>query len=70
MGDTIVQLQFYIENDKVNLVNLAVLIAILDIAFGNLNRVAEVESKLSTLQHCVREFVLYYAEFQRYATDV
>ena len=49
MGDAIVQLQSYIENDKVNLANLAALIAILDITFSNPNRVAEVESKLSTL---------------------
>ena len=70
MGDAIVQLQFYMENEKVNLANLAMLIAILDIAFSNPNRVAEVESKLSTLQHCAREFVLYYAKFQHYTTDV
>ena len=50
--------------------NLAALITILDTAFGNLNRVAEAESKLSTLQQGAREFALYYAEFQRYATDV
>ena len=70
MGDAIVQLQFYMENDKVNLANLAALIGILDIAFSNPNRVADVESKLSTLQHGAREFMLYYAEFQYYTTDV
>ena len=58
------------ENDKVNLANLAALIAILDTAFGNPNRVAEAKSKLSTLQQGAREFVLYYAEFQRYAVTV
>ena len=58
------------ENDKVNLANLAALIAILDTAFGNPNRVAKAESKLSTLQQGAREFALYYAEFQRYAADV
>ena len=64
------QVQSYVENDKVNLVNLAALIAILDTAFGNPNRVAEAESKLSTLQQGAREFALYYAKFQRYAADV
>ena len=64
------QVQSYVENDKVNLANLATLIAILDTAFGNPNRVAEDESKLSTLQQGTREFMLYYAEFQRYAADV
>ena len=58
------------ENDKVNVANLATLIAILATAFGNPNRVAEAESKLSTLQQGAREFVLYYAKFQHYAADV
>ena len=49
-GDAMDQVQSYVENDKVNLANLAALIAILDTAFGNPNRVAEAESKLSTLQ--------------------
>ena len=51
-------------------VNLAALIAILDTAFGNPNRVVEAESKLSTLQQGARDFALYYAEFQRYTADV
>ena len=70
MGDAMDQVQSYVENDKVNLANLAALIAILDTAFGNPNRVAKTESKLSTLQQGTREFALYYAEFQRYAADV
>ena len=49
-GDAMDQVQSYIENDKVNLANLATLIGILDTAFGNPNRVVEAESKLSTLQ--------------------
>ena len=69
-GDAIDQVQSYMENDKVNLANLAALIAILDTAFSNPNRVAEAKSKLSTLQQGTREFTLYYAEFQRYAADV
>ena len=69
-GDTMDQVQSYIENDKVNLCNLATLITILDTAFGNPNRVTEAESKLLTLQQGAREFVLYYGEFQHYAADV
>ena len=69
-GDTMGQVQSYVENDKVNLANLAVLIAILDAAFSNPNRVAEAKSKLLTLQQGGREFALYYAEFQRYTADV
>ena len=68
-GDAMDQVQSYVENDKVNLANLAALITILDTAFGNPNRVAEAESKLSTLQQA-REFALYYTEFQCYAADV
>ena len=48
-GDTLDQVQFYVENDKVNLENLAALIAILDTAFSNPNRVIEAKSKLSPL---------------------
>ena len=49
-GDAIDQVQSYVENDKGNLANLAILIAILDTVFGNPNRVAEAKSKLLTLQ--------------------
>ena len=62
-GDAMDQVQSYVENDKVNWANLAALIAILDTAFGNPNRVAEAKSKLSTLQQGTREFALYYAKF-------
>ena len=44
------QVQSYMENNKVNLANLAMLIAILNTAFGNPNRVAKAKSKLSILQ--------------------
>ena len=64
------QVQSYVENDKVILANLAALIVILDTAFGNPNRVTEIESKLSNLQQGTREFMSYYAKFQRYAADV
>ena len=69
-GDAMDQVQAYVENDKVNLEDLAALIKVLDTMFGNLNRVAEVESKLSSIQQGAREFTLYYAEFQHYAADV
>ena len=57
-GNAMDQVQSYMENDNVNLANLAALIAILNTAFGNLNRVAKAESKLSTLQQGAREFAL------------
>ena len=43
-GDAMDQVQSYVENDKVNLANLAALIAILDTAFSNPNRVAKAKS--------------------------
>ena len=49
IGDTMDQVQSYMENDKVNLANLAMLITILDTTFGNPNRVAKAKSKLLTL---------------------
>ena len=69
-GDAIDQVQSYVENDKVNFANLVTVIAILDTAFGNPNRIAKAKSKLSTLLQGAREFTLYYAEFQRYTIHV
>ena len=64
------QAQAYVTDDRVNLVDLGALITILDNAFGNLNRVAEVEMKLCTIEQGSRDFAGYYAEFQRYAVEV
>ena len=64
------QVQAYIENNKMNLKDLAALIQVLDTAFGNPNSVTKAESKLSSIQQGAREFPLYYAEFQHYAADV
>ena len=46
------------------------LIDILEEAFSNPNRVAEVEAKLCSLQQGNHEFTSYYAEFQRSASEV
>lgn len=56
-GEAMNQVQAYVEDDRVNLENLAALIMILDTAFGNPNRIAEAESKLSTIQQGAREFL-------------
>jgi len=48
-GDAMDQVQSYVENDKVNLANLAALITILDTTLGKPNRVAKAKSKLLTL---------------------
>ena len=64
------QAQAYVTDDRVNLANLGALITILENAFGNLNRVAEAEMKLCTIEQGNRDFATYYAEFQRYAVEV
>ena len=69
-GEAMDQVQAYITDDRINLANLAALITILEIAFGNPNRVAEAEAKLRTIQQGARDFSSYYAEFQRYAAEV
>jgi len=69
-GDAADQVRSYVRNGRVNLPNLAALITILENAFSNPNRVAEAESKLSTIQQGARDFPSYYAEFQRYASEV
>ena len=46
------------------------LIDILEEAFGNPNHVAEAEATLCSLQQGNCEFISYYAEFQRYASEV
>ena len=46
------------------------LIDILEEAFGNPNCMAEAEAKLYSLQQGNYEFTSYYAEFQRYASEV
>jgi len=60
----------YVQNNQVNLPHLAVFIAIMETAFGNLNRVAEAEHKLNTIIQVSRDFASYVAEFQRYASEV
>jgi len=60
----------YVQGTQVNLANLEALITILNNAFGNPNRVAEAEHKLNTIMQGSRDFCSYYAEFQRYASEV
>ena len=63
-GEAIEQVQSCIENDRVNLQILAMLITILETAFSNPNCVAERQAKLMHIQQGNWEFLVYYAEFQ------
>jgi len=69
-GDAADQVRPHVRDGRVNLANLPALITILENAFGNPNRVAEGECKLSTIAQGTRDFSSYYAEFQRHAADV
>ena len=69
-GDAADQVRPHVRDGRVNLANLPALITILENAFGNPNRVAEAESKLSTITQGTRDFSSYYAEFQRHAAEV
>jgi len=69
-GDALDQARIYVQNDRVNLANLAAFITVMENAFGNPNRVAEAEYKLKTITQGSREFSAYHAEFQRYANEV
>ena len=64
------QVQQYVKADRIDLENVQALIDILEEAFGNPNRIAEADAKLCSLQQGNREFTSYYAEFQRYASEV
>ena len=63
------QIMPYIEDDRIDLDNLAELIGILETAFGDPERVATAERKLRSLWQANRDFSTYYAEFTRYAAD-
>jgi len=69
-GDAADQVRPHVRDGRVNLANLPALITILENAFGNPNRVAEAESKLSTIAQGTRDFSSYYAEFQHHAAEV
>lgn len=69
-GDAMDQARIYIQDERVNLANLAAFITVMENAFGNPNRVAEAEHKLRTITQGTRDFSTYHAEFQRYASEV
>ena len=60
-GEAIDQVYPYVQDDRINLDNLAALITILGTVFGNPNRVKEAESKLLTMQQGARDFSSYFS---------
>src|SRR6266576_632079 len=69
-GAALNQLLPYVQNDNVNLADLAALVRILEDAFGDPDRVATAERELEKLQQKNREFSAYYADFQRLIAEV
>ena len=63
------QITPHIEDDRIDLDDLAELIGILETTFGDPDRVAIAERKLRSLRQANWDFSTYYAEFIRYAAD-
>ena len=51
------------QNGRINVADLAALIAILESAYDNPNRVADAENKLNNLQQGTRDFASYMLSF-------
>ena len=49
VGDSLDQIRMYVQNDRVNLADLAAFMTVMVLGFGNPNRVVEAEHKLSTM---------------------
>ena len=64
---TLDQITPHIEDDRIDLDDLAELIGILETAFGDPDRVAIAERKLRSLCQAKRDFSTYYAAFTYYA---
>jgi hypothetical protein len=69
-GDALSQILPYIKDDRVELVDLAALIQILEDAFGNPNRKRDAEAHLARISQGEKDFSSYFAEFQRYSAEV
>jgi hypothetical protein len=64
------QVEAYITDRGINLTDVLALIIVLEMAFRDPDHVAIVEQKLEALKQTNYDFSTYYAEFQRYATDI
>lgn len=69
-GAALDQVAAFVQNDRINIDNLDMLIKILETAFGDPDRKATAETKLLSLRQANRDFSSYFAEFQRYASEV
>ena len=69
-GTALAQLIPYVNGAMINLPDMDAFYAILDDAFGDPDRVATATRELENLKQANREFSLYYADFQRLASEL
>lgn len=69
-GPALDQVAAFVRNDRIDLANFESLVQILETAFGDPDRKATAETKLLSLRQANRDFSTYFAEFQRYASEV
>jgi hypothetical protein len=69
-GATLEQLIYLVKDDHVNLANFEAFVTSLEEAYGDPDRVNTAERALAKLRQGNRDFVAYYAEFQRSIADL
>jgi predicted butyrate kinase (DUF1464 family) len=70
VGQDFVQVEAYITNEGITLTDVPALIKVLQIAFGDADRVVTAEQKPEILKETKLNFSNYYTEFQHYTADV
>ena len=68
-GAALDQVTQYMRTDVIDLPDIASLVATLEAAFGDPDRLGTAERKIRQLRHLNKDFSAYYTEFQRYAAD-
>lgn len=69
-GAALDQVTQYMRTDTIDLPDIGSLVATLEAAFGDPDRIGTAERKIRQLRQLNKDFSAYYAEFQRYAADV
>lgn len=69
-GPALSQVAPFIRPNNINLIDITALLRILESAFGDPDRIATAEQKIDNLKQKNKDFASYYAEFQRYASDL
>jgi hypothetical protein len=67
VGQAFTQVETHITNEGINLTDVPALITVLEITFGDADRVARAERKLEGFKQTYCDFSTYFAGFQCYA---